>query len=266
MKCKDINKSLTAYLDEEVTSEERSQMEAHLASCEKCQEEMRLLAATRENLRQVLRAEAARVEPSSQAWNLIRQRIESGSSLWEQLSTLFSKPVWRAAIPVFVVLLAVGVLWRSGVLPGFQGAPPVAERDMSAQESTDASKWGGAAELSQAPPLADQQPVEIISVSGPLQPVNPGGPTVEITLKNVAAEPVVSLSASLELNRPFNFDFDVSPSNPLLIDESVAARLALIGGGFSENISYPLVISGTLKSGVTFTYTSQVLVVAPQTK
>lgn len=46
-----------------------------------------------------------------------------------------------------------------------------------------------------------QQPIEIIAVVGPLQPINPGGPIVEITLKNMADEPIVSLTATLELIR-----------------------------------------------------------------
>ncbi len=68
------------------------------------------------------------------------------------------------------------------------------------------------------PTQTNQQPVEVISVSGPLEPVNPGGPIVEITLKNVASEPVVSLNATLEKVgiRAYSFTFNVSSSNPLL--------------------------------------------------
>ena len=31
----------------------------------------------------------------------------------------------------------------------------------------------------------DQQPIEVVSVLGPLPPFNPGGPEIEITLKNI---------------------------------------------------------------------------------
>jgi hypothetical protein len=98
---------------------------------------------------------------------------------------------------------------------------------------------------------------------GPLQPINPGGPIVEITLKNVAVEPVVSLAATLELSRSFYFDFNVTSSNPLLPDKSISARLTLIGGGFSANIPYPLRINGTLQNSTTFAYTKQVQIVEP---
>ena len=116
------------------------------------------------------------------------------------------------------------------------------------------------------PTPQNQQPIEIISVLGPLQPINPGGPIVEITLKNVAVQPIVSLAASLELGRSFNFDFDVTSSNPLLPEKSVSAKLTLIGGGFSDNISYPLTINGTLQNGATFAYTKQVQIVEPPNK
>jgi hypothetical protein len=113
------------------------------------------------------------------------------------------------------------------------------------------------------PTATNQQPIEVVSVSGPLQPINPGGPIVEITLKNVSSEPVISLAATIELGRTFTFNFDVSASNPLLPDKSISSRLTLIGGGFSDNVSYPLTISGTLQSGATFAYTKQVQIVAP---
>lgn len=111
----------------------------------------------------------------------------------------------------------------------------------------------------------NQQPIEIISVVGPLQPINPGGPIVEITLKNVATNPVVSLSASLELGapRPFAFNFDVTPSAPLQPDKSTSDRLTLIGGGFGDSLLYPLTISGTLQNGDSFVYTKRVHITPP---
>jgi hypothetical protein len=109
----------------------------------------------------------------------------------------------------------------------------------------------------------NQQPIEILAVLGPLTPINPGGPNVEITLKNVSADPIVSLTATLELSRAFNFEFDVSSANPLLPAKSVSAKLTLIGGGFSDNISYPLRLEGALQDGTTFAYTKQVQITEP---
>ena len=113
------------------------------------------------------------------------------------------------------------------------------------------------------------QPIQVVSVSGPLPPINPGGPNVEVTLKNVSGESVVSLTASLGVSRagpsntPFVFNFDVTSSNPLLPSNSISSSLTLIGGSFADNISYPLNIEGKLQSGGTFAYTEQVQIESP---
>jgi len=116
----------------------------------------------------------------------------------------------------------------------------------------------------------NEQPIEVMSVLGPItNPVNPGGPVVEITLKNVSGEPVVSLKASLGITRagpsnpPFTFNFDVTPSNPLLPDKTISTKLTLIGGGFSDNVSYPLKLEGRLESGAEYSYTRQVKIESP---
>jgi hypothetical protein len=112
------------------------------------------------------------------------------------------------------------------------------------------------------------QPIEIVSVLGPVGPVNPGGPIVEITLKNVSVEPVISLTAILEVDTAFgtsvDFTFDdVSPLNPLQPTRSTSDRLCLIGGGFSSDVSYPLTINATLRNGARFVYTNLVHIEKP---
>lgn len=113
------------------------------------------------------------------------------------------------------------------------------------------------------------QPIEVVSVLGPIPPFAPGGPEVEITLKNVSGKPVVSLNASLGISRagppntPFIFNFDVSPSNPLLPDKTVGSSLGLIGGGFSDNVFYPLIIQGSLEGGTGFSYTTRIQIASP---
>jgi len=112
----------------------------------------------------------------------------------------------------------------------------------------------------------NQEPIEITSVLGPVGPINWGGPVVEITLKNVDVEPVVSLTATLELDTPFgpfDFVFNVTPSNPLQPNRSTTATRCLIGGGFSNNVSYPLTINATLQNGTNFVYTRLVQIVKP---
>jgi hypothetical protein len=109
------------------------------------------------------------------------------------------------------------------------------------------------------------QPLQIVvvSVSSPVQPINPGGPVVEITLQNAGPEPIVSLTASLELGRSYIFNFDISSSQPLLTDKTISSKLTLIGGGFSDNLAYPLTINGTLQNGLALVYTTQVMIKPP---
>jgi len=100
--------------------------------------------------------------------------------------------------------------------------------------------------------------IEVVSVRGPLAPINPGGPNVEITLKNVTNLPVIALSATLYLNQNFNFAFDVSSANPLLPGKTVSGSLTLIDAGFSDTTSYPLVIDGVLQERQIFSLNKQV--------
>jgi hypothetical protein len=115
--------------------------------------------------------------------------------------------------------------------------------------------------------LPGQEPVEVVSATGPLEPINPGGPIVEITLKNVSDEPVISLGASLEVSgiadRPFEFTFDVTPSKPLEPGKAISSRKTLIGGGFGDNIPYTVTINGTLQSNFAFAYTKSVFITSP---
>jgi len=113
----------------------------------------------------------------------------------------------------------------------------------------------------------EQEPIEIVSVLGPIGPPNPGGPGVKITLKNVGLEPVISLTATLEgeLDTSFDFTFDdVTLLHPLQPDRSTSAtRILIPGGGFSDNVSYPLTINATLQNGTNFVYTKLVQIVEP---
>jgi len=109
----------------------------------------------------------------------------------------------------------------------------------------------------------NQELIEIVSVLGPLGPPNPGGAAVEITLKNVGVEPVISLTATLELSESLDFTFNVTPANPLQPNRSTSTTLGLIRSGFSSNDSYPLTINATLQSGAKFVYTKLVQIVEP---
>jgi hypothetical protein len=116
------------------------------------------------------------------------------------------------------------------------------------------------------PPV--REPIEVVSVTGPMPPINPGGPTVEIVLKNISTRGVVALAATLGVSGAppggdFTFDFDVMPDSPLAPGNSATARMTLIGGGFDTGALYPLTVSGALAEGETFEFTSQVRISPP---
>ena len=113
--------------------------------------------------------------------------------------------------------------------------------------------------------VGNLQPIDVLSVQGPLPPINPGGPNVEITLKNVSTEPVVSLTAVFTNlgARDIDINFEVGPVNPLSPGASISDTQTLIDGGFSNNVLYPLTIEGTLQNGATFSYVEEIEVVEP---
>jgi hypothetical protein len=100
----------------------------------------------------------------------------------------------------------------------------------------------------------DQRPIEIVTLSGPMPPVNPAGPEFELSLKNISLAPIVTLNATLELNRPYGFSFDVSLPVPILPGRTIKSERTVISAGFDASTTYPLKIQGTFQNGSTFEY------------
>ena len=135
MDCKDLNKLFTAYLDGEVTPEEREQIQAHLSTCPHCREELDALAATQNNLRQALKLTATQITPSPVVWAEIRQRLKAEqhrATLWGRgkfkvkevqnivIRGLVSRqPAWKTVIAsVLAIALIAGL---TIALPSFTG-------------------------------------------------------------------------------------------------------------------------------------------------
>jgi len=111
-------------------------------------------------------------------------------------------------------------------------------------------------------------PVEVVSVTGPVPPYNPGGPVVSVALKNVGDISITSLNATLPSvpggsSVPYSFVFNVSSSSPLLPGQSIQETRMLIGASIDSSLEYPLQVSGTLVNGTQFSYTVKVQVVPP---
>ncbi|MBN1311999.1 MAG: zf-HC2 domain-containing protein [Anaerolineae bacterium] len=77
MKCHDIRQTFISYLDNEATPLEQLQIREHLAECADCRAEMAILARLQSRLRSSLKAEAAQVEPSPQAWARLQARLSA---------------------------------------------------------------------------------------------------------------------------------------------------------------------------------------------
>jgi hypothetical protein len=77
MKCREICKQLTAYLDNEVSPSEKKLIQAHLASCQNCQVELERLGDVRDVTGQYLHTQAAEAVPSPQAWTVLKASLPS---------------------------------------------------------------------------------------------------------------------------------------------------------------------------------------------
>ena len=75
MKCQEASKLFVACLDNEVTPSEKLLIQAHLAECGACQQEMAVLAALQGRVSQSLKTWAAPAAPSSQAWSRLHSRL-----------------------------------------------------------------------------------------------------------------------------------------------------------------------------------------------
>jgi anti-sigma factor RsiW len=160
MNCKDINKLLTAYLDNEVTPEERGQIEAHLSACPHCREELEAIDATQGQLRQALKAVAGQATPSPQAWVGIKQRLTAEErprvTTWGlakskvkggkdiMLRGLVSRqPVWKTAVAGVLAVALIAGLSLGILLPTGESVYAQAEDIARNSQQVQAALGGG---------------------------------------------------------------------------------------------------------------------------
>jgi len=116
MNCKEICELLTAYLDGEVTPEEKGYVEAHLPGCPQCRAELETLSATQSSLRGVLKSMADEVSPPTQAWDRVRARLDTKGSWFDGLHRLLTSRTWQVATvtAAVVVIAVVATIWQFG--------------------------------------------------------------------------------------------------------------------------------------------------------
>ena len=103
------------------------------------------------------------------------------------------------------------------------------------------------------------RPVELVSMTGPVPPFTPGGPQIQIALKNVSSTPITSLSAQPGISgapgQVYTVTFDISSENPLRPGQDISATTVLINGAIQTGYTYQVTIRGTLEGGKAFDYT-----------
>jgi hypothetical protein len=232
MDCKDICELLIAYLDGEVTPEEKAYIEAHLPGCPQCHAEFEALSTTKDNLRVALESMAEEVTPSVQAWGKVRARLSTKGSWLDGLHRLFtSGKAWQiATVTAAVVVIAlVAVIWQ---LAGLGQAPPPAPMPAPAPAPAPPPP------TIQIPPMTTPTPTPAPEPTPPPMPVPaplpappppfavgvvpeeaqylPGEPIeVELSLGNISSDPI-----TLD---PYPPQIQVKPQNQDEVVFSVAA-------------------------------------------
>ena len=121
MDCKDVSRLMAAYLDNEVTAEERRQIEAHLAGCLRCRKELADMAAAQNSLRRAFKETASETPLPRDTW----KQIQPGLEEINRPSFLFLFRTRRRRLIATVILAAIiitlVILWVLGVLPGLRG-------------------------------------------------------------------------------------------------------------------------------------------------
>jgi anti-sigma factor ChrR (cupin superfamily) len=170
--CQDIRPELSAYLDGELTPSQRTEVEAHLASCPRCQEELAELKTLAAGM-----AALPKLEPAPQFLAEVRHKIARGDNpepkTWQD--HLF-RPVWlKVPLEAAALIVIVALVQR------FQEPTPVSKVARLRMARADSPKTARA-DAVQAKQLAAaqgaEQPLDTLanneSPSGPVSDKSAG--------------------------------------------------------------------------------------------
>lgn len=172
MSCEDYRERIALLAGGELPDAERAEVERHLAECEECHE----LAAELGEVRELLGALAQ--ESASEA---VLAEVRSGVS--EQIARSARRWRWVAVAAAAVVLMGVGIEWRTGWRsePGLPSPAPVV------------------VETPEAPTIAEMMPAPSVPVvveeESPMPP--PEAAPVEVPVQNVAPAARVEETATV---------------------------------------------------------------------
>jgi hypothetical protein len=211
MNCKEICELLTAYLDGEVTPQERAYIEAHLPGCPQCRAELEALSATRDNLRGMLKSMAGEVSPPAQAWEKVRARLEKKGSWLDALHRLLTSKTWQVATvtAAVVVIAVVAAIWQFG---GVGQAPPVpapAPAPAPAPEPTPTPTPAPTPSPALPVPMPAPPPPFEVSVVPEEAHYLPGEPVaIELSISNVSSEVITMSPYPPEIQVTLGLDYN----------------------------------------------------------
>jgi len=122
MDCNSIRELLAAYLDGEVTSKEREQIQAHLPTCPQCRRELETLATAQKGLRQALKEMAVPATPPSESWDRIKQRAGIKNKIEQPAPKRLSPALITVPLSIFLLAILAGGLFAG--LGGMALPPP----------------------------------------------------------------------------------------------------------------------------------------------
>ena len=229
MKCEAILDLLAAYLEGEVTSEERGRVDAHLSVCQHCRQELAAMSSIQRELRLALKEEAEGVSSSPYAWQKLRTRLSATSnpSFWDNLVSTMNRPLWRAvAASAVILVLAFAVVLRMGALPTSKSASAPAPEMKSAQAPSVAGAMPAAPAPAPTgtpkavPQTAPTMAADAVGAKGGSGPAGPTGlPSPDYgTLLNIIVQPAQSAYLSGK-------DIDVGVTVSNVSSQTVTVRL-----------------------------------------
>jgi anti-sigma factor RsiW len=108
MNCKNVQASLSAYLDRELDREEMLEIRQHLADCERCSEEEASLSSLKHLLRDVPSYEPSAEFEQRLVSNVLGAPAETGNVVTKVSYLLVSSVAAAAMLATLVVLSALG--------------------------------------------------------------------------------------------------------------------------------------------------------------
>jgi hypothetical protein len=129
--------------------------------------------------------EVKEVEPSASWWDRAVSNATNADrvfSFWDHIAEVFSKPVLRAALPIAMVLIVIGTLLGTGIIPGLQGGKDIGPAPISTVPS-----------VITVPPTTTAPPKPLLTVTATTDKSSYfPGENVEITfsLNNITQEPL----------------------------------------------------------------------------